>query len=148
MRAAEGGTNLSFDLHRLTARMDRAADRILGEAMRLSYRRFLALLLVQELGSPTQRALADALEVSEPSVSRMTAVLVGEGYLDVGVPAEGGNRRQLTLTPAGKQAVTSAGDLLEARFAELVTRSHVPYAAYSRYTRALLDTLDSGPEAS
>jgi DNA-binding MarR family transcriptional regulator len=144
VRPTEDTSNLSFDLHRLTARMDRAADRILSDAMGLSYRRFLALLLVQELGSPTQRALADALDVTEPSVSRMTAVLVEVGYLDAGVPLGGGNRRQLTLTPAGRHAVTSARDLLEARFAELVARSGVPYAAYSRHTRALLEALDPG----
>ena len=53
--------DLSFDLHRLTARLDRAADRILTETLGLSYRRFLALLVVGELQAPTQRALADAL---------------------------------------------------------------------------------------
>jgi len=69
-------SGLSVDLHRLTARMDRAADRFLSEAYGVSYRRFLTLLLVGEFGMPTQRALAEALGVSEPSVSRMTGVLV------------------------------------------------------------------------
>src|SRR4051812_43167565 len=80
---------LSFDLHALTARLDRAADRILRAGYDVSYRRFLALHLVGELPAPTQRALADALGVTEPSVSRMTGLLVASGHLEAG-PAPGG----------------------------------------------------------
>lgn len=39
---------LTFDLHLLTARMDRSADRMLMAEYGLSYRRFLALLIVGE----------------------------------------------------------------------------------------------------
>jgi DNA-binding MarR family transcriptional regulator len=138
--------DLSFDLHRLTARLDHAADRILTEALGLSYRRFLALLLVGELDSPTQRALADALGVTEPSASRMTAVLTESGYLVAATAPQGGNRRRLSLTPAGKDAVERAQELLETRFAELVSRSGVPYATYSRHTRALLNALTDEQE--
>lgn len=137
---------LSFDLHQLTARLDKAADRILADALGLSYRRFLTLFLVGELGSPTQRDLADALGVSEPSTSRMTAVLAEDGYLTVDIPPQGGNRRQLNLTPAGKAAVEQSRDLLETRFADLVSRSGVPYADYSRHTRALLAALADSQE--
>ena len=72
--------NLSFNLHVLTARLDRAADRILRAEHNVSYSRFLALTLVGELGASTQRALADPLGVTEPSVSRMTAVLAAEDF--------------------------------------------------------------------
>ncbi len=65
--------DLSFDLHALTARLDRSADRILRAEHDLSYRRFLTLVIVAELDAATQRAVADRLGVSEPSVSRMTA---------------------------------------------------------------------------
>jgi DNA-binding MarR family transcriptional regulator len=133
---------LAFDLHRLTGRLDRAADRILAETLGVSYRRFLALLLVQQLENPTQRALAEALEVTEPSASRMTAVLVTAGLLEASTATGGGNRRRLALTPAGTDVVTRSRDLLERRFAELVARSGVPYAAYQRHTRKLLAVLD------
>jgi hypothetical protein len=43
--------NLSFNLHVLTARLDRAADRILRAERNVSYSRFLALTLVGELSS-------------------------------------------------------------------------------------------------
>src|SRR5919107_2632533 len=96
--------SLTFDLHALTARLDRAADRILRAEVELSYRRFLALLLVGE-GAPTQRVLAERLGLTEPSTSRMVGVLAEEGLLDVTADPAGGNRRRLVLTPAGKERV-------------------------------------------
>jgi DNA-binding MarR family transcriptional regulator len=75
--------DLSRSLHALTARLDRAADTILRAEAGLSYSRFLALFMVRSLGADTQRALAERLGVSEPSVSRMTRVLAEQGLLRV-----------------------------------------------------------------
>lgn len=133
--------SLSFDLHALTTRLDRSADRILQAEHGLSYRRFLTLLSVGELGVPTQRALAERLGVSEPSASRMTGVLVGVGLLDSEVDPAGGNRRRLTLTPKGKQLVEVCRDLLERRFADLVERCGVSYPGYARDTGLLMAAL-------
>ncbi len=137
--------DLSFDLHVLTARLDRSADRILKAEHDLSFRRFRTLLLVGELGETTQRALADRLGVTEPSVSRMTGVLVGAGLLVAAPDPVGGNRRSLSLTDAGKQMVERCRDLLERRFADLVQRSTVSYADYARNTRLLIQALDTPP---
>ena len=137
--------SLSFALHSLTARLDRAADRILRAEFDLPYRRFLALLLVGE-GAPTQRALAERLGVTEPSVSRMVGVLAAEGLLEVAADPAGGNRRRLALSPAGKDRVEACRDLLEGRFAALVARSGVPYDDYARMTRRLIAALDGAEE--
>lgn len=133
--------NLSFNLHVLTARLDRAADRLLRAEHDVSYRRFLALTLVNELDDPTQRALADALGVTEPSVSRMTAVLAADGLLDV--ESAGGRRKRLRLTDAGARLVASVQRDLEDRFADLVAKSGVPYREYAEQTESLLATLGS-----
>jgi DNA-binding MarR family transcriptional regulator len=134
--------NLSFTLHVLTARLDRAADRLLRAGHDVSYSRFLALTLVKELGNPTQRALAETLGVTEPSVSRMTAVLAADGLLDVQPDPAGGRRRRLSLTGKGNRLVISAQRDLENRFAELVAQSGVPYAEYAKQTERLLAALD------
>lgn len=139
--------NLSFDLHALTARLDRSADRILQAQYGVSYRRFLTLLIVGELGADTQRALAEGLGVSEPSVSRMTGLLVGSGLLDAQPDPAGGNRRRLSLTVRGKQLVEQCRELLENRFATLVERSGVSYPEYARDTRLLLAALDAAQQA-
>ena len=137
--------NLNFDLHALVGRLDRAADRILQAELGVSYRRFLALFMVRDLVASTQRALAEHLDVSEPSVSRMTAVLQEEGLLVVQADPGGGNRRQLRLTPRGERLVDSGKELLGRRFDELLERSGIPAAAYARHTRRLLRSLEEVP---
>ncbi|MGH3762647.1 MarR family winged helix-turn-helix transcriptional regulator [Actinophytocola sp.] len=137
---------LSFELHTLTARLDRAADRILRTEHGLSYRRFRTLLSVHLLSaeSPkvvTQRAVAEELGISEPSASRMTGVLATAGLLDVHQDPSGGNRKRLRLTPAGADLVDRCRTLLEKRFVDVVRRSGVSYADYARDTRRLLATL-------
>ncbi len=134
--------DLSFDLHALTARLDRSADRILRAEHDLSYRRFLTLVIVAELDAATQRAVAEKLGVSEPSMSRMTAVLVAAGLLDAEPDPAGGNRRRLSLTLPGKHVVEQGRELLERRFASLVERSGVPYGQYATHTKQLMAALD------
>jgi DNA-binding MarR family transcriptional regulator len=134
--------NLSFDLHVLTARLDRAADRILRSENNVSYSRFLALTLVGELGASTQRDLANRLGVTEPSVSQMTGVLAAHGLLDVRPDPGGGRRRRLSLTAEGKQLVVSVQGRFEQRLAALVAASGVSYTEYAESTARLLATLD------
>ncbi|WP_152546942.1 MarR family winged helix-turn-helix transcriptional regulator [Amycolatopsis orientalis] len=137
--------DLSFDLHALTARLDRSADRILQAEYGFSYRRFRMLLIVGKLGEATQRAVSEELGVSEPSASRMTGVLARMGLLDARPDPAGGNRRRLSLTVEGKQMVEQCRALLERRFRDLVRRSGVSYADYARSTRLLLDALNTPP---
>jgi len=135
--------DLSRSLHRLTTRLDRGADAFLRAQAGTSYRRFLALYLVGSEGADTQRALADRLGVTEPSVSRMVRVLADAGLLKTTADPMGGNRNRLQLTTAGEQLVTRWGTDLEARFASLLDRAGVPYDTYERYTKRLLAALDS-----
>ncbi len=132
---------LSYDLHKLTARMDRAADRILREREGISYARFLTLFAVRN-GAVNQRELAAWLVQSEPSTSRMVAVLVTEGLLQANRVNGAGNARRLRLTPAGAELVSRGGRLLESRFNELLARSGVPEASYRRHTRRLIRALE------
>jgi DNA-binding MarR family transcriptional regulator len=130
---------LSTDLHKLTARLDRAADQVLSQAG-TSYARFLALLGVAE-GARTQRELSVWLGITEPSVSRTVRVLVEQGLVHNDSVPRQGNRRQLSLTTKGKSLVERSGKLLEQRFAEAVRASGVPYEEYGTYTKRLLDQL-------
>ncbi|PTR32302.1 DNA-binding MarR family transcriptional regulator [Rhodococcus sp. OK519] len=135
--------HLIYELHSLTARMDRSADRLLMAECGLSYRRFLALLMLGELGTATQRALAERMGVTEPSVSRTVGVLAEAGLLDLRPDPAGGNRRQLALTADGKELVEKGQQLLELRFEQLIARSGVPYAVYAEHTRLLLEALEA-----
>jgi len=137
---------LSYQLHKLTARLDRAADGLLRSHAGLSYSRFLALFAVSE-GAVSQRELARWLGQTEPSTSRMVGVLAEQGLLSATTVAGAGNRRQLQLTDTGADLVDRCGRLLEGRFEELVERSGVPYAAYQAHTRRLLSQLDADQQA-
>ena len=138
--------SLTFDLHALTARLDRTADRLLRTHLGLPYRRFLALVLVGG-DAPTQRELAERLGVTEPSTSRMVGVLAEAGLLEATPDPAGGNRRLLTITPAGKKQVEACASLLEGRFAALVEHSGVDYDRYAEDTRRLIHALDTAPAA-
>src|ERR1700689_2373405 len=94
--------SLGRSLHLLTARIDRAAESILRAEANVSYSRFLALLMIGSYGAETQRALAQRLGVTEPSVSRTVRVLEEASLLAVVADPAGGNRRLLRLTPAGE----------------------------------------------
>lgn len=133
---------LSYELHKLTARLDRAADALLRSNVGVSYSRFLALFAVSQ-GAENQRELASWLGQTEPSTSRMVGVLAAKGWLNATTLKGAGNRRRLQLTESGGELVDRCGRLLEDRFEDLVKRSGVPYAAYQRHTRRLLTQLDA-----
>ncbi len=137
--------DLSRSLHKLTARLDRAADAFLRTEAGVSYARFLALYMVGSEGADTQRTLADRLGVSEPSVSRMVRVLAEADLLEKIPDALGGNRHQLRLAPAGEQLVTRWGAELEERLAGLLKAAGVPYRSYRMHTRRLLAALEVPP---
>jgi DNA-binding MarR family transcriptional regulator len=115
---------------------------LLREHEGVSYSRFLALFAVQASGG-SQRELARWLGLTEPSTSRMVAVLAGDGLVSVTMAAGGGNRRQLQLTTKGAALVERCGTLLEGRFENLVLQSGVPYRTYQHHTQRLLSQLDT-----
>ncbi|TMD32489.1 MAG: hypothetical protein E6I95_10700 [Chloroflexi bacterium] len=134
--------DLSLDLHALTARLDRGADRILRKEAGISYPRFLLLFMVGET-TTTQRSLAQRMGVTEPSISRMVATLVGEGLLRVDNTRGGGNRHSVRLSARGRSLVQKCYSLLESRLVDLVKASGVPYEQYARHTKRLLATLEA-----
>ncbi|MGW5670696.1 MarR family winged helix-turn-helix transcriptional regulator [Micromonospora sp. NPDC003776] len=134
--------NLGLELHTLVSRLERAGDRILRANHGLSYRRFMVLVMVGELGASTQRALADRLAVTEPSVSRMIAALAGTGLLTVAPDPAGGNRRRIALTDSGRTLVNRAGTELIQRLTQLVESSGVPFETYLAHTRRLNAALE------
>jgi DNA-binding MarR family transcriptional regulator len=132
---------LAYELHKLTARLDRAADDLLRSEEGISYARFLALFAVGETRG-TQRELAAWLGQTEASTSRMVAVLADDRLVEITRLDGAGNRRQLRLTSRGARLVERCGRTLEARFQDFVDRSGVSHVTYQRLTRRLLDQLE------
>lgn len=140
--------DLAYDLHVLVARLDAAADKILQATHGVSYRRFLTMLALRDLGGSSQRALAERLNVSEPSASRMSAVLASAGMVLIQPDPGGGNRRRVTLTECGRSVTSACIQTLEGRLAHLVERSGVSYATYALQTRRLLAALTEAEGAA
>jgi DNA-binding MarR family transcriptional regulator len=138
---------LSRRLHKLTARLDLAAENFLRGQTGLSYARFLALYMVGFEGADTQRDLAERLAVSEPSVSRMVRLLAEAGWLESSSQRGAGNRNKLSLTAEGRGIIERWGPELEGRLAALVQAAGVPYEDYLAHTNRLLDQLDALAEA-
>jgi DNA-binding MarR family transcriptional regulator len=137
---------VAFELHAVTAKLDRAADRLLQAELGLSYRRFLPLFMISELGASTQRALAQKLDVSEPSVSRMTSVLADAGLLVVESRPGTGNRNRLALTATGDRLVRDCKKLLSDKLAVIVAEAGLPIDEYVQHTRRLSMALDEAEQ--
>jgi DNA-binding MarR family transcriptional regulator len=132
----------AYALHVLVSRLDRNADRILRVELGLSYPRFLLLLTLGRVGAVTQRALADELGLTEPTVSRTVTALASDGLVDVTSVAGTGNRRRVSLTTEGRNVVDKSADRLEAAFDELLVAARVTPADLAMITDRLLRTLD------
>lgn len=109
----------AYALHAVVALLDRSADQILP-ALGLTYSRYLTLLTIERLGETTQRAIADAIGITEPAVSRTIRALQDEGLVAAKAVPGNGNRRAVGLTRAGRLLVDRAADELEGAFAGLL----------------------------
>jgi DNA-binding MarR family transcriptional regulator len=133
-------------LHAVVLLLDRAADEILP-VLGLTYSRFLTLLTIERLGGATQRSIADALGVSEPSASRSIRGLQDSGMVAASATPGTGNRRSVSLTDKGQRVVDEAAEHLERSFASLMDEAGVSRAQVLAVTDPLLTALVKGANA-
>jgi len=133
----------AYALHAVVFLLDRAADDILP-ALGLTYSRFLTLLTIERLGGATQKAVADALGVTEPSASRTIRRLQDDGLVAASTTPGGGNRRSVSLTDKGERVVDEAAAQLERSFAELLTTAGLGARDILAVTDPLLARLAKG----
>ena len=137
----------AYALHALVAMLDGYADEILPP-LGLTYSRFLALLTIERLGDATQRAVADAVGITEPAVSRTIRSLQGEGLVDAEAIPGTGNRRAVRLTPEGQNLVDRAADQLEVAFRSALDAAGLTPNDVLAVTDPLIKTLAGGDETS
>jgi len=133
----------AYALHAVVFLLDRAADSILP-AVDLTYSRFLALLTIERLGGATQRSIAEALGVTEPSASRTIRRLQDDGLVASSATPGTGNRRTVSLTDKGERVVDDAADQLERSFADLLKAAGLRPAQVLDVTDPLLRVLTQG----
>jgi DNA-binding MarR family transcriptional regulator len=109
----------AYALHAVVSLLDRSADEILP-ALGLTYSRYLTLLTVERLGETTQRAIAEAMSITEPAVSRTIRALQADDVVAVDAVPGTGNRRAVRLTKVGQDLVNRAAGQLEEAFGRLL----------------------------
>lgn len=104
----------AFKLHQATALLDRAADSYLQREHGVRYAPFLVLLIVRVMGEPSQRAVADALDVSRASITQRVAQLTAAGLVAVEPDPHDVRANIVRLTREGTVLVDDAWSGLEA----------------------------------
>lgn len=112
-------STLAYDLHVLVRALDRSAEARLAP-FGITYRRYLALVIIDTADGLTQRELAAALGQTEATASRTAAALAGAGLIEIARSPGSGNRRYLSPTEAGRDLLTRAGERLGSDFDQVV----------------------------
>ena len=93
--------------------VDRVADRYLHEHHGIHYSGFVVLLVVGTAHQPTQRALADSLNVSRASITQRLGQLIADGLVETCRHAGDGRAKIVTLTEKGSKLLQRAWNGLE-----------------------------------
>jgi len=136
----------AYALHVVVSLLDSSADGILP-ALGLTYARYLTLLTIERLGETTQRAIAEAMGLTEPAVSRTIRGLQSEGHVATDAQIGTGNRRAVRLTASGQQLVDTAADQLEAAFGTLLAAAGLRPDDVLALTDPIIRTLTEGDSA-
>ena len=137
----------AYALHALVAMLDGYADEILPP-LGLTYSRYLTLLTIERLGEATQRAVAEAVSVTEPAASRTIRALQAAGLVATDANLGAGNRRAVRLTPEGQSLVNRAANQLEDAFRSALDAAGLKPNDVLAVTDPLIKTLAGGGEAS
>jgi DNA-binding MarR family transcriptional regulator len=106
--------DIPFLLHRIVHEMGLAADRTLRREIGISYRRAVTLLVLDDAGPTSQRALAGLLGHSEAAVSTLIRELAADGA--VSVESVDKRERRVQVTDDGARLVARARALTEPMF--------------------------------
>ncbi len=133
----------AYALHVVVSLLDASADGILP-TLGLTYARYLTLLTIERLGETTQRAIAEAMGLTEPAVSRTIRGLKVDGHVATDAEVGAGNRRAVRLTAPGQQLVDTAADQLEAAFGTLLEAAGLRPDDVLALTDPIIRTLTEG----
>jgi DNA-binding MarR family transcriptional regulator len=131
----------SFIIHRLAIEMDKVADAELKNKLSLSYNRFYFLLTIEQGGTQTQHALAVSMGFSDPAVSNMLIELLEDGYVSVVIDPDHKKRRLISLTPKGREMLSTAIEVLDQCFSSVALTAKINEDSYGVESQRLLDAM-------
>lgn len=107
-------SSLAYKLHQATVLVDRSADRHLRAHHDISYSLLVVLLVVGVMDRPSQREIADHLDVSRASITHRIATLTKRGLVRVAPSGQDARALEVSLTAEGGALLAAAWQGLEA----------------------------------
>ncbi|MFG3280419.1 MarR family winged helix-turn-helix transcriptional regulator [Streptomyces sp. NPDC048111] len=124
-------------LYRVVMLMGEAARRRSGPEQRLSPSQLRLLGTLEEIQPATQHRLAEALNLSDPAISRALRPLEADGYVTITVDPAHRRRRLVSLTPTGQATFLAEGKPLEEELRTALLEAGFPYERYLADTHRL-----------
>ena len=136
---------LTTVLHEVIWLMDRKASEIVQREYGISLSWFRLLIILKNVGPVTQHRLAQSLNHSDASVSKLLDRMSDSGFVTVTVDPAHRRRRIVGLTPAGRKLATQIDTALEDLFSKDLTAAGIDIPRFTTFVSALSDQLHKGP---
>lgn len=130
-------------VHEMNLLMNRIAEHTLDGALNITYGRFIFLFTVQQCGAATQHQVAQALEVSDPAVSKMCAEALRDGVISITTNPMHKRQKLVGLTALGHSILQQCLAALDECFSDICMRAGLDEATYREQTTHLLHSLNS-----
>ncbi len=104
--------DITYNLHKVVFLMDKVADRVLEEHLKITFSQF-RILMALDSDAVSQKDIADYWDMTEAAVSRQIEILVSEKFVSREENEQ--NRRQniLKLTKKGEEYLQKAFKILD-----------------------------------
>lgn len=136
--------DLAYELHDLVFTLDRDAETLL-KPYGLTYRRYVALVIIGEHPGLTGRDLAGGLSVTEAATSGIVKKLLTQGLIRNLADVGSGHVRRLDVTDTGRDLQETCARLLGSSFDDNVRRLGIDPADLAATVRAIHDEVRKPP---
>lgn len=137
--------DFAYELHDLVLTLDRHAEALLRPEG-LSYRRYVALVIVGEHPGLTGRDLAGGLGITEAAVSGLVRRLLADGLIHDLAPAGSGHVRRLAITDTGADLRDRGSTVLGSTLDDAVRRLGFEPAELAATIRTIHDAVRTPPD--
>lgn len=122
----ELNSSLSFKLHHVVKLLHQQADHILENELDITFSQYLVLKVSDCIEDPSQREVANCLDVTPAAISRHIDVLCERKLITKHHKPDNRREHELQLTDSGQHKVAEAQRLLSVRFDGILGRELTP----------------------
>lgn len=136
--------DLAYELHDLVLTLDRQAESLLRPAG-ITYRRYVALVIVDENPGVTGRELSRGLAVTEAAASGIVKRLLGDDLITDVAAAGSGHVRRLESTAPGRALRRRCDEVLGTSFDDTVRALGIDPGALAETIRSIHTAMLTAP---